>query len=358
MKEVDYIIVGLGIAGITFCERLRQAGKSFVVFDPSLPSATRVAGGVVNPVVLKRFTPIWNLPQFHAEAYPFYSEMAKRLGVDFLKKMLLQRVFNNVQEQNDWLVASDKSNLSFFLSSELVKNHNPLIEMPFGFGNVNEVFKINTTLLMETYKEDLVQHEQLIAEKFDYNLLQLDPKNEGGPNWDKAAAVQYKSYKSERIVFSDGVEGLHNPYFSVDCLIPKKGEYIIFKAPQLRLKSILKGAIFIIPLGNDRYKAGATFDHHGQKPDITPEGKDQLVASVRKLIHCPFEVVDQIAGMRPTVKDRRPVLGCLSHQQVFFFNGLGTRGLGMAPLLSKQLFDFAEHNVPLPDEVNIQRFAK
>ena len=358
MEEVDYIIVGLGIAGITFCERLRQDGKRFVVYEPSLASATKVAGGVVNPVVLKRFTPIWNLPQFHAEAYPFYVQLSEYLQVDFLQKTLLQRVFNNVQEQNDWLVASDKNNLSLFLSSELSKNSNPLIEAPFGFGNVNEVFQIDTALLMTAYAAHLRQNEQLISEEFDYDLLQIDQEGELGSNGEKAHTIQYEKYKAKRVLFSEGAAAVHNPYFSVDCLIPKKGEYIIFKAPQLRLKSILKGAIFIIPLGNDRYKAGATFDHNGQKPDLTQEGKASLVASVRKLIHCPFEVVDQIAGMRPTVKDRRPLLGSISNSDLLFFNGLGTRGLGMAPLLSKQLLAYAEHDIPLPDEVNIQRFVK
>lgn len=358
MKEVDYIIVGLGIAGITFCERLRREGKRFVVFEPSLASATKVSGGVVNPVVLKRFTPIWNLPQFYDEAFPFYSEMSKHLQVSFLERMPLQRVFNKVQEQNDWLVASDKSNLSFFLSPELIKNTNPLIEAPFGFGAVKEVFKIDTALLMEAYSDNLVQKEQLISEAFEYDALQLDQDGEDSSHTEKEATIQYKNYKAKRVVFSEGAAAIHNPYFSVDCLIPKKGEYIIFKAPQLRLKSILKGSIFIIPLGNDRYKAGATFDHQGTKPDITQEGKAQLVSSVRKLIHCPFEVIDQIAGMRPTVKDRRPLLGSISNKKVLFFNGLGTRGLGMAPLLSKQLFDFVEHDTALPEEVNIQRFIK
>jgi glycine/D-amino acid oxidase-like deaminating enzyme len=81
------------------------------------------------------------------------------------------------------------------------------------------------------------------------------------------------------------------------------------------------------------------------------------VASLSKLIKCPFEVVDQMAGMRPTVKDRRPLLGILSSEHILFFNGLGTRGLGMAPLLSQQLYNFTEQNIPLPEEINIQRFS-
>ena len=32
-KTVDYIIVGLGLAGIAFAEELKKAHKSFVVFE-------------------------------------------------------------------------------------------------------------------------------------------------------------------------------------------------------------------------------------------------------------------------------------------------------------------------------------
>ena len=348
VKQVDYIIVGLGIAGISFCERLQEAGKSFVVIDGPQPAATTVAGGVVNPVVLKRFTPIWNLPQFFAEAFPFYNKMVERLGVNFLQAVSLLRVLNSVEEQNDWLVASDKLSLSSFLSAEVFKNSNPNVHAPFGYGSVNEVFQINTPLLLDAYGEDLLQKEQLLSEAFEYDELQLDAET----------GIEYKNYRASKIVFAEGSGAIHNPLFNIECLIPKKGEYIVFKSVELNLDAILKGPIFIIPLGNDLYKAGATFDHHGKSPEITDTGKLQLETAVRKLIHCPFEVVDQMAGMRPTVKDRRPLLGALEHPNVLFYNGLGTRGLGMAPLLSQQLYDYAENNTPLPSEVNITRFQK
>ena len=60
MKEVDYIVVGLGIAGISFCEELENNHKSFIAFDNDKVTSTKVAAGVINPVVLKRFTPVWN----------------------------------------------------------------------------------------------------------------------------------------------------------------------------------------------------------------------------------------------------------------------------------------------------------
>jgi glycine oxidase len=58
--EVDYIIVGLGLAGLAFVEELLEAKKSFVVFENNSQTSSLVAGGVYNPVILKRFSPVWN----------------------------------------------------------------------------------------------------------------------------------------------------------------------------------------------------------------------------------------------------------------------------------------------------------
>ena len=58
--KVDYIVVGLGLAGLAFVEELISNKKSFVVFEDNSQTSSLVAGGVYNPVVLKRFTPVWN----------------------------------------------------------------------------------------------------------------------------------------------------------------------------------------------------------------------------------------------------------------------------------------------------------
>lgn len=345
MNEFDYIIVGLGIAGISFCEQLRKNHKTFIVFDPELDAATTVAGGVINPTVLKRFTAVWNVHQFLPPAFPFYQAISERLEIPFVETTELHRIFNSVEEQNNWMVASDSHRLSPFLSSELIDNNNPSIEAPFGFGAVQEVFRIDTPSLTKAYREELLQADALVPEAFEHAMLE-----------DHGSYFRYGDHQARKVVFAEGSGVVYNPFFKMNCLIPKKGEYIWVKAPQLRLKSILKGSLFVIPQGDDQYKVGATFDHHGTEPTITEQGRQELEEGLRKIVNSPFEVVDQVAGMRPTVKDRRPLLGSLEHERIYFFNGLGTRGLLMAPLLSKLLYEFTENNKPLANDINIKRY--
>ena len=58
--QVDYIIVGMGLAGIAFTEELIGKNKSFLIFEDNSQNSSLVVGGMYNPVVLKRFTPVLN----------------------------------------------------------------------------------------------------------------------------------------------------------------------------------------------------------------------------------------------------------------------------------------------------------
>lgn len=346
MKEVDYIVVGLGIAGVSFCERLMQSKKEFVVFDVPDTSATRVAGGIVNPLVLKRVTQAWNAVEFLSEAVPFYEQLNKRLKSDICVHTKVSRIFNNVQEQNDWLVASDTSKLSAFLLPEITSNaHNGLIA-PLGLGIMNKALQIDTKAFLEMYRAFMEAHGKLVSKSFQYNTLKIEDEN-----------VHYGDIKSKYIVFSEGAAIIKNPYFQNTAIIPKKGEYITIKSVDLQLDQVVKGPFFIIPLGGHLYKIGATFAYGDDTYAITEKGREQLISAVKKMISCPFEVVNQEAGMRPTVKDRRPIIGNISHKRIQFFNGLGTRGLLMAPLLSKMLFEYVENGIPLLSEIDIKRFS-
>ena len=56
---IDYIIVGNGLAGISFAEIALNANKSILVFDDNSQPSSRIAGGLYNPVVLKRFSEVF-----------------------------------------------------------------------------------------------------------------------------------------------------------------------------------------------------------------------------------------------------------------------------------------------------------
>ena len=44
------------------------------------------------------------------------------------------------------------------------------------------------------------------------------------------------------------------------------------------------------------------------------------------------------------------------HSNVYIFNGLGTKGVSLAPYFAKEMLGFLENNKVLLDEANIERF--
>ena len=344
-NKVDYIVVGLGIAGICFCEQLEKQGKKFIAVDSGKKGATANSGGIMNPTVLKRFNLVWNVAQFYPYAVSFYQDLAQKLGTDIFRETPLLRILNSVEEQNNWYVASDKIELQKYLSPDLLPNHNSNIKADLGFGKVLQTFLIDIDAMLKKDKERLFADKKLLLETFNYDELEFSE-----------TGCIYGSISAKAVVFCEGPEAVSNPFFQSEGIVPNKGEFITIEAPQLDLDVLLKGPLYIVPLGDSLYKVGSTFDPDDFSGIPTVEGKTEILSKLKSMINCPFEVVDHTAGVRPTTLDRKPFLGSFrENPNLFFLNGLGTRGLTMAPLLSEILYRNIESGIPIPPEMDINR---
>ncbi len=345
---LDYIIVGSGLAGISFAETVLQKGKTILVVDSERRSSSLVAGGMYNPVVLKRFTEVWKVRVQLDIARPFFKSLEDKLQVTLDHKLPLLRRFMSVEEQNNWFEASDKPNLSPYLSSQLVKNQNQGVYAPFSFGEVFETGYVDTALLIEKYRIYLKNNQRYICEDFDFSALSYNSE-----------FVSYKGIEARNIIFAEGYGMLDNPFFKDLPLDGTKGELLIVKIPQLKFDQILKAGVFLIPIGNDLYKVGATYDWDDKTDVVSEKGKEELLEGLRSVVNLEFEIVEHIAGVRPTVKDRRPLVGqAKESSRIHILNGLGTRGVLLGPFLAKELYLNIEEAVPLDANISIARFYK
>jgi glycine/D-amino acid oxidase-like deaminating enzyme len=345
---IDYLIVGSGLAGISFSEIALQNNKSILVLDNNSQNSSKIAGGLYNPVILKRFSEVGQAKEHLLIMHEFLSALEKKLNdkVDFKTPIL--RKFFSVEEQNNWFAASDKVNLAPFLSTILISKKYESIDSPFGYGEVLQTGYVDTALLLVKYKEYLIKSNLFLEESFDYSLLQEE--NNG---------IRYKDIQAKHIIFAEGF-GMHaNPYFKHLPLDGTKGELLVIKAPKLDLDVIVNASVFILPLGNDLFKIGATYNWIDKTDIPSEEGKNELVEKIKEIITCDFEIVSHFAGVRPTVKDRRPLVGTYSnHDSIHILNGLGTRGVMLGPAMAKALFENIEYQKPLDKTIDIKRFAK
>lgn len=220
------------------------------------------------------------------------------------------------------------------------------VDSPFGFGEVFHSGYVDTGLLLRTYHDFLKSISALSENTFDHQKLQL-----------RHDMVVYEHSEARHIVFAEGYGMVSNPFFSALPLDGAKGELLLIKAPGLNLGVIIKTDIFILPLGNHIYKVGATYNWEDKTNTPTPAAREELLVALKEVIRCDFEIIGQQAGIRPTVKDRRPLLGTHpSHDSIHLLNGLGTRGVMLAPAMAQLLFDHIEHQAAIDSHISIKRF--
>lgn len=343
---VDYIIVGSGLSGISFCEQLIAHNKRFVVFDNASQQSSLVAGGLYNPVVLKRFTSVWKSAEQLAVAMNQYARLEAKLGVKLDYKIPVYRKFASLEEQNNWFAASDNASLSPYLSTDLKKNTNQHVVAPYGFGEVLHSGRIDVNRLVKTYKKHLLAQGKIIEKAFDYDQLKCEDSH-----------LKYQDIKAKHIVFAEGFGFKKNTFFGKLPIAGTKGELFTIHAPDLKLKVVLKSGVFLIPIENDHYIVGATYNRSDKTHEVTEAAKQNLLSKLDKLITCPYKVVEQFAGIRPTVKDRRPLVG--EHYRLknhYILNGLGSRGVMIGPYVAEKLFTYIEHKVALDKEIDCNRF--
>lgn len=345
---LDYLIVGLGLAGVSFCEQLEKTGKTYHVITDDSQQSSLVAGGLYNPVILKRFTLAWNASGQLKQAIPFYSALEEKLGVQLDYKIRVLRKFASIEEQNLWFEAMDKPGLDEFLSTDILENNNPALNAQFGLGEVKHTGRIDTAKLIASYRQYLQEKGNLTLQPFNFSHFKVFPDH-----------VSYEMMKAKQIVFCEGYGLKTNPFFGYLPLNGTKGELLTIKAMDYQEENVIKSSVFTIPLGEDLYRVGATYKWQDKTNAPTDAAKKELIEKLETFLKCHYEVVGHVAGIRPTVVDRRPLVGAHpAHGNLYVLNGFGSRGVMIAPYAAEQLFNFIEMGTPLETEVDISRFTK
>lgn len=348
-NQFHFLIVGQGIAGSVLALSLMKAGYRVCVIDkPGLSLSSRVAAGIWNPVVFKRLTKSWLADELVPELIDFYSHCDKELNASFITRRKIIKPFTEEQEKNLWLKKAQGENAfldpqaydHFELSaSQTIASYSFVLEA----GNLDVAAFLNAT------KDQLIKQQSFFEDTFQYG--QLEQTAEG---------ITYKELSADNIVFCEGHLISKNPFFNWVPMKPAKGEVLTVKCEGLNLKEhILNKGIFMMPLGNNHYKVGATYEWETLDDEPTPQKKEELSEKLKAVLKVPFEIIKHEAGVRPAVIDRRPVVGVHpSLHTHFIFNGFGTKAVMLAPYFAKQLVHHLQSNTTIDAEADVKRFVK
>lgn len=345
MKKFDYIIVGQGIAGSLLAYELMQAGQQVMVFDPNQNNASKVAAGMFNPVVLKRFTPVWQANAQINTLKQTFRQLETICNTSFLRELPILRLFHNEDEVKTWQKRQQQAELSQLLGNVSNLNH-PFIKAPFAAGEVKHTGAVNLKHFLNCFKSYLEQRNAYRGENFDYQSMEITD-----------AGINYQDITARSIVFCEGFAVKNNPYFNYLPIPGNKGEVLEIKA-NFNLNAIVKGKVAIFPKGDNHYLLCATYHWTDKTDTTTTEAKTALLEKLSHAVDLKhIEVINQYAGMRPTVVDRRPILGQHpDHINLYVMNGLGTRGVMLGATMAKSMKNYLLNNQPLLSDVDIKRF--
>lgn len=343
----DFIIVGRGLAANVLANTFHQNNVSFhVIGQTGLSNSSLVAAGIWNPIVFKRLTLSWKAYQCVPVLNSFYNQCEANLEKQFVYHRAIIKPFVQEQEKTLWQKKS-KNELAEFLDSNSYSDSasykNCNISGEFSLvkrtGNIDIPTFINAT---SSFFKDLISDEF-----FDYNQIQIQP-----------GEVSYKNLKAKNIIFCEGYLVKNNPFFNWIPLKPAKGEIVSLKAEGLELNNcILNKNGFIFESSSGIFKCGATYDWENLTDETSSKGLTELTDKVKDLINVPYSIIEHKAGVRPSSLDRRPIIGKHpAHENLFVFNGMGTKGVMLAPYFANNFVLFYLQKQALNFEADVKRF--
>lgn len=317
-----------------------------MVFDlPQFNHSTSVAAGLFNPITGKMLAKSWEADILFPYLHSFYVAAQLKLEKKFFFPVPIYRPFGSVEEQNEWMGRSTQASMKpyvekIFLTS--VYSHE--VRDPVGGVLLKQGGYVDTTVFVEAVRSMLRDSGSYGEEKFEEGEVQ-----------ERGDEVLYRNLSARKVIFCRGVSDLQGRYFSWLPIVPLKGETLQIRLPAL--ERIYNRGVYVVPGSRTgEFTVGATYDFDST-PAVTSAGKAELEARLNELIVMPYSITHQKWGIRPTTPDRRILLGPHpGHPNLVIFNGLGTKGVGLAPYFSGQLAAWLAGEAEIDRGVNILRF--
>jgi glycine/D-amino acid oxidase-like deaminating enzyme len=258
-------------------------------------------------------------------------------------------IIHTVKEMNEWMSRMSEEELSNYRVLETPDDqYRGKIKEFKKMMRIGSSAWMNIPKFLETMRNRLRDSYSLLEEHFEHETLKIHEEH-----------IQYGLITAKKIIFCEGYKSLMNPLWDWVPLVPAKGEILTIRCDELPEEFILLSGMFIIPVGEKKFRAGSTYEWNFPHEMPTEEGRLKLLHQLRGFLRVPFEIIDHKAGVRPTVKDRRPLIGSHpAYSHVYLFNGMGTKGVQLIPWFADHFINHLSDGIPLMNDVNLLRWSK
>ena len=351
MASKRYIIVGAGLAGCLIAWKLEQQGQTVILIGSTqLPGASQVAGGIINPVTGRWMTKSWKFDECIGHAIKTYCNIENQFGIRIYHPIPFIRYCQNEEDVKRIQRRMRNPRYANVLGHYLPvgQDQNALTDTHGSF-QVRQAAYVKLPLLLQTLQNHFARQGTFRDEIFVHKKLTKE-----NTCW------RYQDLEADHVIFCEGAGMRENPWFNSLPLTPIKGETITFECTTLQLpRTLYHHGKWLLPIEENRFRMGATYDDQDLSEMPTDNGKEQLLASARSLLSRQHtaKVTQHTAGLRPGTKDFRPFVG--SHpinSGLHVFNGLGSKGTLLAPEMIRQFLNYLLKDLPLDREIDCKRY--
>ncbi|MDQ3278158.1 MAG: FAD-binding oxidoreductase [Bacteroidota bacterium] len=347
--DVDVLIVGQGICGTMLSWFLQKEGSSFFVIDaPADSTASKVAAGVINPVTGRRYSITWMVEDLLPFALSTYKEISEFLSLPLLYARSIIDFFPTPQMRNAFVdrISENDTYLHAYPDQNLF---NPEFNYDFGCGEIRPAYTADIQILLSTWRkrlqdQRLLSEEQLVAED-------LQVEKDG---------IRYGSVTAKKIVFCDGITSSKSPWFSLLPFSGSKGEALIVECKGLNREHIFKRGMLLVPLAEESlFWLGSSYQWEFENEEPTEQFYKAATDLLQHWLKKPYSIIDHKASVRPSTLERRPFVGF--HPQfpaIGILNGMGTKGVSLAPFFAHQLVQHLVYDFPIAPEADVHRFQR
>ena len=345
-KTVDYIIVGQGLAGTCLAMALLRRSKTVRIIDADdAVTSSKVAAGLYNPITGRKMVKTWMADELFPYLVDFYKELEQLTGKKFLEDTPIYRPFLSLEEQNEWMGKSAPGAFGKFICKVHQSSISGQVNDPYGGIALAQSGYLKLPVFLKAMQEYFEAKGLLERAQFSFDQLHVHPD-----------AVEYAQTTARKIIFCDGSLWERNIFFRWLPFRPVKGEILEVKS-DLAINYIVNRGVFCVPVGNNLFRVGSTYDNEDHSWDPTEKARSEIEHRLRGLINVSFKTIHQKAGIRPSSKDRRPYIGLHPQKSTLgVFNGLGTKGVSLAPYFGAHFAAYLEGSEELNEEVNINRY--
>ena len=336
-KNIDFLLVGHGLAGALLGDALERQGARVAVADPYLPfGASRVAAGIINPIIGPKLNAPWRIEDCLDKARETYERLGEAWNVELFREFRMVRIFKDREMAERWYTRKTEATTAPFMGKTF--NSEELVEMgvdaPFGAGEVLGAGALKTQKLVDASRRHLRKDGLFHSEAFDPQDLP----------------------SGMRIVFCEGFRVRDNPWFGTLPFAPVRGEILELADDRT---DFLNGGTWFLPQGSGQALAGSTFDWDDLESGPTVIGTKKILEGLHYLNDPKPSVTGRRSGVRPGTRDRMPIMGTHpANPHMSIFNGFGSRGGTLISLCAELFVEYLLKDKPLPKELDLRRFPE